>query len=181
MMIYILGVDGMDYLIIFCIIGLPCILLIRFCVKSNMETSEKKEQYKADIFCTFKHVEGLPLANGVDVEIYYSSEKITFLKEKQEISLLVSKIQSIDVVTGKDLKNQISSGAIAGKYIIGGTTGALIGAALSTTLYFVITYKSEDEYKFLILDTAYSTTYAYKIKKDFDMNNDNAETESIEL
>lgn len=168
------------YCIFFAILIIPAILLISKCVKQQQKSNDQKRTYNASVNTAFQRVDGLSIASGSAVEVLYRNEKMTFLKGKQEISVLTSKIVDIDVVDGKNLKSQVASGAIAGKYIIGGTAGDLMGAALATTMYLVITYKSDNDYRFIVFDTGLNTHHAYKIKNEFKKNN-NHEIQSIEL
>lgn len=139
-----------------------------------------KERFGATMNATLKHTEGLPIANGVPVEVFYGPDKFVFKKDNQEISVSRDKITSVDCVTGKDLKGQAAAGAVAGKYILGGMTGAVIGSLVATTTYLTISYVSGGENKFIVLDTYMSGTFALKVQKDFKQNN-NAPTNSIEL
>lgn len=127
-----------------------------------------------------KHTEGLPLAPGVMVDVYYGPEKIVFKKDQQEITISRDKITGIDVTTGKNIKAQQMAGAATGKYILGGTTGAIIGSLAATTTYLVISYTSEGKSKYVILDTAMSGTFATKVQKDF-AKTSTAKATSIEL
>lgn len=129
---------------------------------------------------TLKHTEGLPLAPGVMVDVYYGPQKIVFKKDGQEISIAREKVTGIDVTTGKNIKAQQMAGAVTGKYVIGGTTGAIIGSLAATTTYLVISYTSEGENKFIILDTAASGTFALKVQKDYAQTS-TARASSIEL
>ena len=145
--------------------------------------SEKKarlQKYSAFYTGIFKHVGGLPLAEGVLVEVFYGREKIIFKKEQQEISLECSRIIDMDTVFGKDVNAQAASGATAGAIIGGGIAGAAIGALLTSSLYFVITYNKDEEPQFIFLDTAASGSVANKIAEDFKAINIR-ETKEIEL
>lgn len=136
------------------------------------------QQYGATLTATLKHTEGLPLAKGVLVDVYYGPEKILFKKDNQEIAR--SKISDIDCVTGEAMKSQMTTGAVAGKYILGGLSGAVIGSLIATTIYLVISYTSDGSDKYVILDTAASGTFAHNVQKDFKQN-DTSAPKSIEL
>ena len=110
-------------------------------------------KYSAIYYGLLKHVEGLPIASGAIIEFFYGKSKITFKKDNQEISLDCAKIISMDVVLGKDIKSQATTGAIAGKYLLGGLGGAVIGAMLATTFYFVIIYNKDNENKTILIDS----------------------------
>lgn len=151
----------------------------------SLEHQAKKrsleQKYNAKLSADLKHIEGLPLPSGVAVKVFYSDKEIVFLKDNQEISISLNKVVSIDSTTGANLKSEVAGGAVAGKFILGGTMGAVIGSLAATTIYIVITYKSsENERKYIILDTAYSGNFYTKIKKEFNLNCPK-ETEKIEL
>lgn len=148
---------------------------------AKKKAKEKRlSQYGATISAQLKHISGLPLAEGVMVTMYYGPEKIVFKKDKQEISIAREKITSIDGVTGKDIKSRQIAGAAAGKFIIGGTAGAVIGSLVATTIYLVISYTSGGKNKYVILDTAMSGSFYLNVQKDFAKTNKAAPT-SIEL
>lgn len=134
--------------------------------KAN-EQHTNKIKFNTDKHSVMKHISGLPFPPNSSVEIYYNENEIYFLKDKQEISIKLEKIISMDECTGKNLKSEIASGAIAGKLLIGGATGAILGSIMSTTIYFVIVYKSNDETKSLIFDTALSGTFSNSLIKMF--------------
>lgn len=139
-----------------------------------------KQRLGATMNTTLKHTDGLPLAKGVLVEVYYGPEKIVFKKDKQEISIARNKITGIDCVTGKDIKGQQLAGAATGKYVLGGMTGAVIGSLAATTTYLVVSYTSDNKDKYVILDTAASGMFALKVQKDFKQHDTSAPS-SIEL
>ena len=143
-------------------------------------TEQRLSQYSATMGAQLKHTSGLPLAAGVPVTMYYGPDKIVFKKDKQEISISREKITSIDGVTGKDIKSKQLSGAAAGKFLLGGTAGAIIGSLVATTIYLVISYTSNGENKYIILDTAMSGSFYLNVQKDFAKTNKATPT-SIEL
>ena len=143
-------------------------------------TEQRLSQYSATMSAQLKHTSGLPLAAGVPVTMYYGPDKIVFKKDKQEISISREKITSIDGVTGKDIKSKQLSGAAAGKFLLGGTAGAIIGSLVATTIYLVISYTSNGENKYIILDTAMSGSFYLNVQKDFAKTNKATPT-SIEL
>ena len=143
-------------------------------------TEQRLSQYSATMSAQLKHTSGLPLSAGVPVTMYYGPDKIVFKKDKQEISISREKITSIDGVTGKDIKSKQLSGGAAGKFLLGGTAGAIIGSLVATTIYLVISYTSNGENKYIILDTAMSGSFYLNVQKDFAKTNKATPT-SIEL
>lgn len=157
------------------------IYLLRKHFSAGKRAKERRMlRHGATMTSTLKHIEGLPIAQGVPVEVYYGPEKVVFKKDKQEISIARSKITGIDCVTGKDIKSRQLAGAATGKYLLGGMTGAVIGSLAATTTYLVISYTSDGRDKYVMLDTAASGTFALKLQKDF-KKHDTSAPSSIEL
>ena len=148
-----------------------CVALMVFAAykwkKQIADRKKEVEKYSAILNGKFKLVEGLPLASGMIVDLFYGREKITFKKDDKEISLECGKIVDMDTTIVNDAKSQAISFAIAGKLIEGGITGAAIGALAVKTIYFVIAYKKDDEVRYIVLDTKPSGLLASKIVKDF--------------
>lgn len=156
----------MDYLCI--IVGLiPFVLLIIYACRSYNKKREKEECYGAKDSGQLKHISGLPIPSGVFVDVFYSDEKVVIKKDSQEFILKCDKIISVDCISGKNLKQDIASGAIVGNFIIGGVAGAAIGSILAASIYLTISYESEQENKTIILDTYVNSSFASKIAKDF--------------
>lgn len=121
-----------------------------------------------------KHINGLPIPQGVIIDVFYCDDKIVFKKDTQEISVAKDKITSIETVTGKDID---TTGAVAG-FLVFGLAGAILGAS---TVYMLITYESEGEQKGITLDTYASGLTPSKIVNDFKNTRTNTETKQIEL
>ena len=152
--------------------------------KKGMEIKKTKEngiaKYSAIYAGFLKHIDGLPIASGSIIEFYYGKKNITFKKDNQVISLECNKIVSLDLVLGKDVKNNIATGAVAGKYLLGGLGGAALGAILTTTFYFVIIYTKDGENKTILLDSTGSDLPFKKILDNFKIINQ-SEIKNIEL
>ena len=178
--------DALSILIFLLFFGGMIYLLYKSIVMSNNrkeKIEQQKEEFNAIERAELKHTSGLPFPEGVTVEVLYGSDKITFVKNDQTATINNEQIRSIDVITGKDLKSNIATGAIAGKFVLGGLAGAAIGALLSTSTYLVIGYESNNENKAVILDTAMSGMFSTKLQKFFKSNynsNDN-DKKNIEL
>lgn len=155
------------------VIGLSCICYMGYkkSVAKKKEQDSNAERFGTAMHSTLKHVDGLPIAQGTLVDVYYGPDKFVFTKDGQEFVVAREKITSVDVVTGKDLKSQQLGGAAAGKIILGGMSGAIIGTLIATTTYLVISYISNDETKFIILDPAASGLFMTKVQKDFAKTN----------
>lgn len=161
-----------------------CVVAVTFAVKRvrkpikerNMYLKAQAETYLAIYYGAIKHFEGLPFAKSVNVNFFYGTDRLVFTKDNQEVSLDRGKIISMDIISGRDIKNQTIAGAVAGSLILGGIIGALVanGSCL------VITYKREEETKFILLDTLGSNLPFLKLIKDFKENN-HRDKEKIEL
>lgn len=127
--------------------------------KRIVEVQENKSTYNAKYNTLMKHIQGLPLPKGVDVDLYYNDDSIIFLKDNNEIKISIDKINSIDTALGKDISG---AGAAAG-FLALGLTGAALG---STSTYMIISYTSNDENKSVVLES-YNGFHAQKIEKDF--------------
>lgn len=175
----------MDFIIwvfvigIFAGVGYLFFKLCKTSVKRIGEIEKDKTQFNAKELATLKHTSGLPLPKDVFIDVMYNDEKIVFKKDGTVISVSKDKIQSIDRTTGKSLHDQ-AAGAVIGKHIIGGTGGALLGAIIATKFYLIITYNSDGEDKYIILDEADSGFFGSRLEKDF-ARNAPQETRNIEL
>ena len=147
------------------------VYIISKSAKTMERQGKNKERLGATMNSTMKHISGLPIGNGIFTEVYYCPEKIVFKASGQEITLSKEKISSIDITSGSNIGNT-AAGAVAGKYIVGGTTGAAIGAIAATKIYCIISYTKENETKFVVLDTGASGTFANKMKKDFEQSSE---------
>jgi len=173
----------MAYILVFAF-AFGVFMLFYKSMKKSIQIQRSKEngliKYSAIYAGLLKHIEGLPIASGSIIEFFYGKKNITFRKDNQEISLECNKINSMDLVLGKDVKTQATTGAIAGKYLLGGLGGAVIGAMLATTFYFIIAYNKDGESKTILLDSTGSDIPFKKILDDFKSNHQN-ETQKIEL
>lgn len=142
-------------------------LIHKYVSKGKKDKQLKMEKYGATLTGTLKHTSGLPIAKGVFIDVYYCPDKFVFKKDGQEFTIAREKITSVDVVTGQNIKSQLMAGAATGKYLFGGTTGAVIGSLAATTTYFAVSYISDGKDKCVLLDTASSGMFAIKVQKDF--------------
>lgn len=174
--------DAFLWIVFIAIIAGVILLFVKIFAKSAekiQSQSENKARLNSKMNSAMSHIEGLPLGQGVSTEIYYCEDKIVFIASNQEISLSRDKIISIDVSTGRNISDTLT-GAVAGKYIIGGLSGAALGAIVSAKLYCIITYDKNGETKHIVFDTAASGTFADRMSKDFNTNS-TAKTKNIEL
>lgn len=135
-------------------------------IKGMEENADNKVNYNAKDLSKLIHVSGLPLPPDVLVDVMNCEDRIVFKKDNTVITIKFDKIWSIDSTTGDALKKQ-AAGAVAGKYVLGGTSGAIFGALLATKVYLVISYNSDGTDKYIILDEAYSGFFSNRLIKDF--------------
>lgn len=150
------------YLIVIVIIAGLGYLLYKMMSSSGkriVQIQNNKNMYNSKYNTLMKHIQGLPLPQNVDVDIYYNDDDIIFLRDNNEIKISMDKITSIDTTLGKDLSG---TGAAAG-FLTLGLTGAALG---STATYMIISYISNDETKYIVLE-AYNGFHAQKMEKDF--------------
>ncbi|MCL2665902.1 MAG: hypothetical protein FWE82_09830, partial [Defluviitaleaceae bacterium] len=79
--------------------------------KIDMENDKinMQKKYEAYLSGIILHEEGLPFPKGVCVNVYYGSKKLTFVREHQEIILELSKVESMDTVSGSDIQAQATA------------------------------------------------------------------------
>jgi hypothetical protein len=162
--------NAVEIILLIVFLGGAVAFIIYNLIKWNKQQEAKEEgliKYSAIYTGILKHVEGLPIAGGSFIEFFYGKKKLTFKKDNQEISLDRDKIISIDLVSGQDMKNQAATGAIAGKYLLGGLGGAALGVLLMATFYLVIIYEKDGENKTILLDSTGSSFPFKKMLDDF--------------
>lgn len=130
------------------------------------EIEKNKSEFNSREHGTLKHFSGLPLPKNVYVDVMYNDDKIIIKKDNTVITVARDKILSIDSTSGENIRNQ-AAGAVAGNYLIGGTGGALIGAIISTKMYLVISYSSNGEDKYIILDEADSGFFSSRLINNY--------------
>lgn len=150
-----------------------CVIIL----SANKRSKQKKanelimNRLNATAHGVLKHTAGLPIAEGVMVDVYYCADKFVFKKDGQEFTVARDKIMNVDVVTGKDAKSQPMQGAVAGAHLFGGTAGAMIGMLSAASTYLAISYVSNDEDKYIMLEITSNGTFATKVKNDFAKTN----------
>jgi len=155
-------------------IGFVLYKLFSSSAKQQREIKTNKEKYNPKYTGKMKHINGLPLPQGVVIDLFYCDDKIIFKKDNQEISISKDKITSIETIMGKDID---TGGAVTG-FLVFGLAGAVLG---SSTVYMLITYESEGEQKGITLDTYMSGFAPGKIVDDFKKTRTNTKTKQIEL
>ena len=140
---------------------------------------EKKNFEGITIYTAFHHVNGLPIPENVLCEVFSYPDRIDFKSGTTEIKLPKEKITDISIKTDTEIQQQLVSsagGAIAGAMLFG-SLGAIIGGRIktkkvkTTTNYLIITYKSENELKYIGFDIQNNPSSADKLVKEFQKSN----------
>lgn len=143
---------------------------------------KKKEKNNFEgitIYTAFHHVNGLPIPENVLCEVFSYPDRINFKSGTTEIKLPKEKITDISIKTDTEIQQQLVSsagGAIAGAMLFG-SLGAIIGGRVktkkvkTTTNYLIITYKSENELKYIGFDIQNNPPSADKLVKEFQKSN----------
>lgn len=122
--------------------------------KMGVETKDESALFAA---LHAKHIFGLPMAEGLDVDITANNERILFIHNAQEISLAATKIVDVSIKTDVEIQSSYVSSigsAILGGYFFG-TVGAVIGGQArekrSTVKkhFLIITYVKDAEQAYL--------------------------------
>lgn len=179
------------------IIILILLFIVIFCFKMAIETSKmkkaakkrKKEQKQNGVLLSavYTHVNGLPIAENVFCEVLSYSDRYEFNANGMNFKLTKDKITDVCIKTETEIQKQYVSsvGGAVGGAVLFGPLGAMIGgrAKQKTTKtssnYLIITYKSDNEIKYMGFDVTNSLK-AFKFVDEFRENRPNS-TETIEL
>ena len=78
-------------------------------MKGQREEKEKQEwrtvKYNSTLNGTVTHVSGLPMGEGVTLELYYGPKQLVFWKDGTEVILPREKVRSIDLASPKKRRN----------------------------------------------------------------------------
>ncbi|MCD8208640.1 MAG: hypothetical protein LUD72_11935 [Bacteroidales bacterium] len=141
--------------------------------KGSMRVRKKADDLGAKLSGTLKHISGLPIPPNAEVDMYCCPNKFVFVGSNQEITVARTKVISVDRITGRGDPSKQMSDAAAGMLLFG-VAGAAIGAMSSGTTCLVITYKSNDENKFIVLDGTHCMNFVKKTIKEFSQGSKNA-------
>lgn len=155
--------------ILFCCIVIGFIAFIFLCIYvpyrnykggpvARKIRNKNAQRFGATIVGSLEHINGLPVAKGVELDVYYAPEKIIFKKDGQEIVISKSKITSIDRISKGFTKR--------------------VGHRIPKTV-IDISYINNGKNKHITLDASLDSLFALKIEKEFHKNNYNSST--IEL
>ena len=80
-------------------------------MKGQREEKEKQEwrtvKYNSTLNGTVTHVSGLPMGEGVTLELYYGPKQLVFWKDGTEVILPREKVRSIDLASQKATQLQL--------------------------------------------------------------------------
>ena len=100
------------------------------------------------------------LPQGSTCDVFYNTVRMKFVAGGQDMILDVSKMMDVSIMTPTEIQKQYVSsigGAVAGAVLLG-PLGAIIGGSASkktirqTSYYLVITYRSDEEVKYIVFD-----------------------------
>ncbi len=140
---------------------------------------EKKSFEGITVYTAFHHVNGLPIAENMLCEVFSYPDRLEFKAGTTEFKLSKDKITDICIKTDTEIQKQLVSsvgGAVAGAMLFG-TLGAIIGGRAKTkkvktsTDYLIITYRSDEELKYIGFDTKNNPPSAVKLVNEFKQNN----------
>ena len=153
-------------LVIIFVMLIICVVIIGLAYDAHEKKNKLEGNYNAIFYGTLKHISGLPIASDAAIEVCYCQDKFVFLNGKQEITLALDKVKSVDCVTKNDLSKAMT-GAAAGKYILGGLTGAVIGSITATDMCLIISYESSGENKLIALNQNTASGFGKKVENAF--------------
>jgi hypothetical protein len=140
---------------------------------------EKKNLEGITIYTAFHHTDGLPIVENMLCEVFSYPDRMDFKAGTTEIKLSKDKITDMCIKTDIEIQQQAVSsvgGAIAGAALFG-TLGAVIGGRSkakkikTSTNYLIITYKSDNELKYIGFDTKNNPSSATKLVNEFKQTN----------
>lgn len=156
--------------------GIVTFFLLKPTATEKQKKMDKREK-QADRLktCTMKHVNGLPIAEGIDCNITLADDRYIFTSGTMNFELEKSKITDMCIKTDKEIQQQYVSsvGGAVGGAVLFGPLGAIIGGrAKKKTVkedihqYLIITYQS-DEIKYLGFDINFAMASANIYVEDF--------------
>lgn len=174
-----------EMLPLFIIIGI-LLLVIIFSTRMVVATSKAKKKQKHELTTlktqgltmrmSFKHVNGLPIAENLNCEINSYNDRLEFKSGTTNIKLPRNKITDMCIKTDVEIQKQVVSsagGAVAGGLAFG-PLGAIIGGRIKTknirtaTHYLIITYTdSGGKLAFIGFEVTNNLTAAGKLITEF--------------
>lgn len=160
----------LTFFIIIFLFAIPAAIIIVIAEGFTSKRNRNKiaESHNLDFLysANYEHIAGLPIVANVKVDFFYGTNQITFIKEKQEFSINMDQVDSIDIAKGSDM--QAAQGNAVLGFVVFGVAGALIGGLDSTIDYLVITYVNSDgEKSSIILNSYDDPKTAKKVEKEY--------------
>ena len=150
--------------------------------KAKQRKIEKRDKRKARLkTCIMKHVNGLPIAEGINCKITMEADRFIFSSGSMNFELEKLKITDMCIKTDVEIQQQYVSsvGGAVGGAILSGAVGAMIGGRAKKKVvnrkmhhYLIITYQS-DEIKYIGFDINYAMRSAKSYIEDFKNNYNN--------
>lgn len=151
----------METILIVVLIVVCCISALSLIIRKT-DTKEKQQArvdiaQNEDLTLKAKHVCGLPIAEDAMCEINYLKDYIKITQSGNVFNLDLNKVTDISTTTDVEIqKHYVSSvGGAVGGAVLFGPLGAMIGGratqkeSKTETHYLVITYKKDDEIKYI--------------------------------
>lgn len=156
-----------------------CIVKSKNKKKSNNtgENVGKTVETKKEIVIkgTFKHINGLDLAENTICTVFSYPDRYEFSSGALKFNLPKDKVVDVVIKTDVDTQKQYVSsvGGAVGGAVLFGPLGAMIGGRAkakklkTTTRYLIITYKNDDELKYIGFDVNKDLYWAQWLEKEF--------------
>ena len=142
---------------------------------ARREKAGKVIEPTSSVWVTFRHVNGLPIAEGAACSVYSYPDRYDFVSGTMRFSLAKSKVTDVCARTEKEIYQQYvsSAGGAVGGALLFGPLGALIGGRIKkktdvkTRTYLIITYMTEGEVKYVGFDTTGNHSAPQKLIQEF--------------
>ena len=144
-------------------------------IKTNLKEAKKRKN-KWELSGRLQLIRGLSdLPQGSICKVFYNQNRIRFIASGQEFTLEANKMIDVSVMTPTEIQKQYVSsigGAVAGAVLLG-PIGAIIGGSASkktirkTSRYLVISYRSNDEIKYIVFDVSTEMFLGNSIKNTY--------------
>ena len=138
-------------------------------LQSKDTANKNQEKTQKLLIATVKHVVGLPVAENSFCTLKYIEDCIKIESGNSIFNLPLEKITDMTTTTDVDIQRQYVSsvGGAVGGLVLFGPLGAMVGGRAKKkehtkiTNYFIITYKDNDEIKYI----SFNSTGCFKIYK----------------
>ena len=174
--------DQSTYVPIMIFLGcLVAILIVIICrevkrrINAKQEKAGKVVEPTSSVWVTFRHINGLPIAEGANCSVYSYPDRYDFVSGTMRFSLAKSKVTDMCARTEREIYQQYvsSAGGAVGGALLFGPLGAIIGGRVKkktdvkTCKYLIITYMTDGEVKYVGFDTTEHHSAPQKLIQDF--------------